>query len=577
MATLAADSRIAKKGAGKAPLSTHPLFPAIVALWFAALLGLGSLILPTVLLERLVTVTGLSSLVPMAAPPLGFTARATLALGAAAVGALLGLLLARQVASSHAPQGSPRLASNEERTCRPISAHDELGEEGLGTGARPPVAQKRRSLAISEDNRRSAYLQHVPVPGEGTYAPLPLDEPEEALELGEFADAAEPAEVSEQDDTMTDGSIFTPPRTADDRADFAPDPVAEEEEETDPADALEFEAPSLRRTQVLPSFLVGYDFDRDDEPPEPHIAPGTFGASAEPGLRPFDSAAAGQPQLAIVEPEPDVAAAIAAGVDGRPLDDLGLVQLAARLGASIERRRALRASMGEGPAVRHAPVFAANPEDFDAAAAEDAAQARASFFTPQQAASADQGPAVPQAYEPEAYEPEPYELGDDEAIEEEAEIAPSLLATKPSTLRDLSFDEAEEYEEDSDFAASFTLPRQPSSASSGEEFDSGLDEESNVAEGEEEDDSEYSSLLAMKNPFQKKAEFVRIEEPEPEEDEVEAAVTFPSVRSSGDPAARPFDPPAAARSGASAQADPGDAERELRAALATLQRMSGAA
>ena len=37
----------------KAPISAHPLFPAIVALWFAALLGVGSLVLPVVLFEKL--------------------------------------------------------------------------------------------------------------------------------------------------------------------------------------------------------------------------------------------------------------------------------------------------------------------------------------------------------------------------------------------------------------------------------------------------------------------------------------------------------------------------------------------
>ena len=154
-----ADSRTATKGAAKAPISTHPLFPAIVALWFAALLGLGSLILPTLLLERPVPVSGLSSHVPMAAPPLGFTARATLALGAGTLGAVLGLLLARQVADNHAPKPKPRFSGSEEPARRPISAHDELGEEGLGQSGAAPVAQKRRSLAIAEDNRRSGPLR----------------------------------------------------------------------------------------------------------------------------------------------------------------------------------------------------------------------------------------------------------------------------------------------------------------------------------------------------------------------------------------------------------------------------------
>ena len=41
----------------KPPISLHPAFPGIVALWFSALLGLGSLVLPPVLLEKILTGT----------------------------------------------------------------------------------------------------------------------------------------------------------------------------------------------------------------------------------------------------------------------------------------------------------------------------------------------------------------------------------------------------------------------------------------------------------------------------------------------------------------------------------------
>ena len=48
MATIAQSSSASRPA--KAPISTHPAFPAIVALWFAALLGLGSLVLPVALI-----------------------------------------------------------------------------------------------------------------------------------------------------------------------------------------------------------------------------------------------------------------------------------------------------------------------------------------------------------------------------------------------------------------------------------------------------------------------------------------------------------------------------------------------
>lgn len=110
--------------------------------------------------------------------------------------------------------------------------------------------------------------------------------------------------------------------------------------------------------------------------------------------------------------------------------------------------------------------------------------------------------------------------------------------------------------------------------------------ESGEAENEGND---YSSLLAMKNPFIQQQEFVRPEEPDQGDGAFEAAVMLPapapvqSARRPADLASRPFDPPKNAPKSAvstavpAASRDPGEAERNLRAALATLQRMSGAA
>jgi hypothetical protein len=49
-------------------------------------------------------------------------------------------------------------------------------------------------------------------------------------------------------------------------------------------------------------------------------------------------------------------------------------------------------------------------------------------------------------------------------------------------------------------------------------------------------EQEYSSLLAMKNPFRKEAEeFVRVDEPEPDENDIEATVTFPERKATAEP------------------------------------------
>lgn len=79
------------------PLAAHPAFPALVALWFAALLGLGTFVVPPANFEGLVVASGLSDLVPAATPPLGDTARIAISAIAALLGALLGFAIAARI------------------------------------------------------------------------------------------------------------------------------------------------------------------------------------------------------------------------------------------------------------------------------------------------------------------------------------------------------------------------------------------------------------------------------------------------------------------------------------------------
>jgi hypothetical protein len=557
--TTTAESYSVKRSGAKAPISTHPAFPAIVALWFSALLGLGSLVLPVALLEKLVTVTGLASFVPSAAPPLGFTARVSIALGGSIAGALIGLVLARQVARSHSREPQPRrFETSEASPRRPISA-DELDEEGLGTESEAAIATKRRSLAMAEDNGPSTFLQTVPLPGAEADAPSALDTPIEdptshddsgepladLLELGEFADFEDADEhpVAEadaaldairsripphsdtpisQDQTMTDRPNFHPlfaqKEKVDVRLEFGPPRWGEDAADEDAADPLPFAAPSLRRSEP-----AAYDEEEPAYIEDEH----------------FDEPAA--PQLSVIEAsdqaeEPQ---------DGRPLEELGLVQLAARLGASLNKRKAQLAA--REPVLQAALPPLAGADRFEAAEAEDAARAIADFF-----GSAEAAAPVAKA--------------------ESIDTAPAV----PAPLRAVSLDAFDEIDEDA-FEASLSLPlagvssyAEPADEEPSSEFD-----ESDA------DDGEYSSLLAMKNPFARQQEFVRIEEPEEAEEAFEPTVTFPAPapEARSDAMARPFDPPRKApHSATSAIArDPSDAERSLRDALATLQRMSGAA
>ncbi|MEJ5976774.1 hypothetical protein WG901_09025 [Novosphingobium sp. PS1R-30] len=87
-----------KQAAKPEPITRHPLFPAIVALWFAALLGVGSLALSTGLLERFVIATGIDTMIAAAAPPLGIKARLAVSLAFGILGAAIGWFLAKRVA-----------------------------------------------------------------------------------------------------------------------------------------------------------------------------------------------------------------------------------------------------------------------------------------------------------------------------------------------------------------------------------------------------------------------------------------------------------------------------------------------
>jgi hypothetical protein len=247
-----------------------------------------------------------------------------------------------------------------------------------------------------------------------------------------------------------------------------------------------------------------------------------------------------------------------------PLEGLGLVQLVQRLGSTIERRRELMAS---APAAAPQAAAQAAPADLEAAPAEEAAQAMAAYFN-----SA-----------PEPAEPTGAEAAEEEVADEQE--APAFAAPpRPTFLRSLQ--PLEDDDEDNgipDFSLPLHRPAVAPVNNAAEE--NALD----ASEDEPEDgasEAGYSSLLGMKNPFEApKNEFVRVDEPDDAESDLpEPTVTFPgqakresfaipvSVNGS-----RLFDPPSAGSAPAAAAPQPAqaDADAALRAALATLQKMSG--
>lgn len=132
MSMATADARTARRE--RRPLTTHRWFPAMVALWFAALFGLCALAVPPALLERLVGALGVDRVLPAASPPLGETARLLIAAGLSSVGEIIGLLLGRALGARHRSRpGQPEVTSKPRKDPnvadeprKPLSAHEDL-------------------------------------------------------------------------------------------------------------------------------------------------------------------------------------------------------------------------------------------------------------------------------------------------------------------------------------------------------------------------------------------------------------------------------------------------------------------
>jgi len=153
----------------KVPISSHPLFPAIVALWFGALFGLGSLAVRVSLIESLIIASHVDVVVPMAAPPLGMTARILIALFMGMIGIATGAFLARRI-------NRPRPASGSRRRTAGSVSDGEARKAALEREARAQEIERqyaaekaesvrRRALASDESNYASHHRDEAPIPG----------------------------------------------------------------------------------------------------------------------------------------------------------------------------------------------------------------------------------------------------------------------------------------------------------------------------------------------------------------------------------------------------------------------------
>lgn len=629
------------KPATKVPVSAHPLFPAIVALWFAALLGIGMMVLPQALFDRVGVATGLGAI--------GFSFRLGFGLAAGLIGALLGYVLARKVAAGPAPATSRQRAAaasgGKNQARKPISAMEELGSDGLDepvdhAPVRPgsePINGRRRALTVTDDVGPSDYIMHVPLPGSD--GPLDLigaaDQiDDEALELSEFN--------YEEQDAVPDFSRPPAPERAGSPL-FGADPFGHEPVDSSPIAPVAaaptamdgiFRAPELAQPaapafQQPSPFAPPADVARPFAPPvaaeepaapafratQPDQAPfaapvgdySLFQAPAEPAPPSFAGPAFSMPVPAAPEPvvQPPMAApampapmpmpmptpmpmpvmeqAPVATHDLSALDTVALVERfasALRKAGTSTAPAALDAYAQPTAVAQPTPPqpVAAPPLDSGLAAPFAASPFAASPFT--SPLTAEPVPVTPPAYPAAATMPP---------------SAPSL----PAALTPLSFDEGEDGD---DHEAAFSLPI----AGMARPFDPVAPAPQAFAmpapapepmpepdsEGVPENDDNFGSLLAMKAGFGPGREFVRIEDEPDSDGPIEPVVVFPGTAQQGraapapdgpsrDPAqGAPFARPPFAPPAATPSTQPVDrnaTEVALRDALARLQQMSGAA
>lgn len=146
-------------------MSSHPLFPAFAALWFAALFGLGSLAIRPAVLEAALLAARADLVLPAATPPLGNTGRLSIALAMALCGGMAGLLLARSLTHAR-PAARARDSHPDAPARRPISAHEEFGEAPLdATASALPYLSRHASPVASEHPTasRGAEAQAAPI------------------------------------------------------------------------------------------------------------------------------------------------------------------------------------------------------------------------------------------------------------------------------------------------------------------------------------------------------------------------------------------------------------------------------
>ncbi len=193
--------------AHRLPVRAHPAFPVVIAAWFALLLGLGSLIVPLGAIGNLLALLGISSWPAGLQTAPDTSSRAAIAIGSAIVGAMAGLVLARNIAAQNRKSTDERISPQMEEDgaiyavpdhadCPPEEpqhyTHDDAHSLPAPGAMEPmhtdePVANppRRRSIRLAYDDGAASFANNAPLPGgDGPAQPLRL------LDLQDYADAA---------------------------------------------------------------------------------------------------------------------------------------------------------------------------------------------------------------------------------------------------------------------------------------------------------------------------------------------------------------------------------------------------
>lgn len=277
-----------------ASISAHRLFPVVMMVWFAALLGLTSFVVPPRMLASLVVASGLPKVLPAAAPPLGFTARVLVAFALAVVGGLIGLVIAARLRRGKAAKLDMPATPDRDEAMESGAPAVAVSQRAVKIRARDahPDAPPRRPLVLSEELATVPALED-PEPGGELEQPVIAEDwgaevPVDGADLSRTAlEAADPDEAAGQDDVLAD-EVGAPARLAAPMIDdgpFAPPllalPAALADEPSADADLdlAGLEAPPGEDDARLP---LASDTQRPFVQPYPTLpAPGIFNDAAE--------------------------------------------------------------------------------------------------------------------------------------------------------------------------------------------------------------------------------------------------------------------------------------------------------